>query len=244
MKKVILLLVMVLVTNVTAQKSHRIGYIDMEYILKNIPAYLQAQNTLDTKVGKWQVILEKEQNEIETMKTDLANEKAILTKELISEREEDIQVKEEAFRRLKDSYFGTNGKLYSLRRSLVQPIQDQVYNLVQIVATRKKLDFVFDKSSDLIMLYANKKHDISDIVVKLINIDQRKKDKANKVAEREDLLDKEALSDEQKDALLNREQKRLERKKAREEKIRKQKEKREEILKRREELREKRKNKK
>ncbi len=231
-----LAIIFAVVTNVTAQKFQRIGYIDMEYILKNIPAYLQAQNALDAKVAKWKTKLEKEQSQIESMKKDLANEKAILTKELITEKEEDIQIKEQMFRELKDSYFGAEGQLYSLRRSLVQPIQDQVYNSVQTIARRKKLDFVFDKSSDLIMLYANKKHDISGLVVKLINIDQKRQDKADKIAERKRLLDRASLTDKQKEIIAKKEALRLKRKKEKEERIKKQKERRKKLLEKREAL--------
>ncbi len=206
MKKNILSIVLLLITSIlVAQKTQRIAYIDMEYILQNIPQYLEAQNSLDAKVQKWKSKLDKESRAIEVLKTDLTNEKAILTKDLIDEREEDILIKQESLRRLESLYFGPNGDMYNLRKQLIQPVQDQVYRAVQSIASRKKYDFVFDKSSELVMLYSNKKHDISDLIVKMINIDQRKQEKKDKIAAKKELLKTEGLSDEEKARIAKKE---------------------------------------
>ncbi|SED15140.1 Outer membrane protein (OmpH-like) [Tenacibaculum sp. MAR_2009_124] len=200
MKKNILTIVLLLIVTVSfAQKSQRLAYIDMDYILQNIPEYIDAQNALNAKVEKWRNKLDKEARNIEVQKTDLANEKAILTKELIEEREEDIQVKQEALRRLESLYFGPRGDMFNLRKQLIQPVQDQVYNAIQDIAKRKKYDFVFDKSSELVMLYSNKKHDISDLIVKMIKIDQKQQAKKEKIEAKKELLsNKGDLSDKQK----------------------------------------------
>ncbi|CAL2102207.1 Outer membrane protein H precursor [Tenacibaculum sp. 190130A14a] len=198
MKKNILLIVLLFTSIVSfGQKNQRIAYIDMEYILQNIPEYITAQNTLNDKVEKWRKRLDDEARKIEVLKTDLTNEKAILTKDLIDEREEDITIKQESLRRLESLYFGPNGDMYNLRKQLIKPVQDQVYNAVQTIASRKKYDFVFDKSSELVMLYSNKKHDISDLVVKMINIDQRKQEKKDKIAAKKELLKNNNLSEAQ-----------------------------------------------
>jgi Skp family chaperone for outer membrane proteins len=156
-----------------AQRSQNIAYIDMEYILENVPEYVQAQNNLNTKVETWKANLKKLERHIEVMKTDLANEKAILTKDIIEEREEDIIIKEKELIRLESLYFGPNGDMFLIRKQFVKPIQDLVYNSVQSIAKRKKYDFVFDKSSELVMLYSNKKHDISELVLASIVKDRR-----------------------------------------------------------------------
>jgi Skp family chaperone for outer membrane proteins len=206
MKKSILSIVLLLITTINvAQKNQRIAYIDMEYILVNIPEYLQAQNSLDSKVQKWKAKLDKEARAIEVLKTDLNNEKAILTKDLVDEREEDITIKQESLRRLESLYFGPKGDMYNLRKQLIKPVQDQVYNAVQTIASRKKYDFVFDKSSDLVMLYSNKKHDISDLIVKMINIDQRKQEKKDKIAAKKELLNNSSMSDVQKNKIAQKE---------------------------------------
>ena len=144
MRKLLFLLALLTVTTFCyAQKSQRIAFIDMEYILENLPEYLNAQNTLDAKVSKWKKILDKEARYIEVLKTDLANEKAILIKGIIEEKEEEITIKQEELRRLESLYFGPRGDLFQVRKQLVKPIQDQVYNEIQKIVKAKKYDFVF-----------------------------------------------------------------------------------------------------
>ena len=102
------------------------------------------------------------------MRAELNNEKALLTKDLIAEKEEDIQIKELDLKKLQAVYFGVDGDLFLLRQQLVKPVQDLVFNAVQDIATKRKYDFVLDKSSDLIMLYSNTDFDISDMVISSI----------------------------------------------------------------------------
>ena len=170
MKNLFLFIVLLFTVSTSwSQRGQIIAYIDMEYILENVPEYIQAQNTLDSKVAKWRKNLDEQTRFIEVLKTDLANEKAILTKDLIEEKEEEITIKQEELRRLESLYFGPDGDMFLVRKQLVKPIQDQVYNAIQSIAARKKYDFVFEKSSDLVMLYSNKKYDISDLVLSTID---------------------------------------------------------------------------
>ena len=187
---------------VTAQKAQRIAYIDMEYILENVPEYLEAQNTLDSKVTKWRSTLDKLSRFIEKSKTDLANEREILTNDLILEKEDEITLKQEELRRLENLYFGPNGDMFLLRKQLVKPIQDQVYNSLEDIVLKRKYDFVFDKSSDLVMLYSNKKYDISDLV--LNQIVRERKIKLNKEKKAKKRAPKK-LTDRQRKVIKDRE---------------------------------------
>jgi len=165
----VLFITALLVTSISmGQKPQKIAYIDMEYILENVPEYTEAQDRLKTRVITWQQRLDALKREIEIMKVDLSNEKALLTNDLVEEREEDIQIKELDLTNLQAGYFGPTGDLYMLRKQLVKPVQDQIYNAVQEISVSKKYDMVFDKSSDLIMLYSNKKYDISEQVLNKI----------------------------------------------------------------------------
>jgi len=236
-RKVLFFLVVAISTVVVAQKPQRIGYIDMEYILENVPEYTEAQARLNVKVAGWQQKLDGLAREIEVMKTDLSNEKPLLTQELISEREEDIQIKEIDLRKLQAAYFGPKGDLYLLRKQLVKPVQDQIYNAVQNIAVRKKYDIVLDKSSDLIMLYANKRFDVSELVLnsivkgrKQVQLEEKKNERQsevdNKALDVQNKLDSKATNREALQARLKAQQEaklkiREERKKAAEEKRRK-----------------------
>ncbi len=168
MKRFLLILVLFSSLMASAQKAQRVAYIDMNYILENIPEYVEAQTKLDGKVRKWQLKLDDLFGEINMLKTDLSNEKPLLTEELITEREEDIAIKQDELKRLQISYFGPTGDLFQLRKQLAKPVQDHVFNAVQEIAKRKRYDFVLDKSSDLIILYSNNKFDISEQVLNSI----------------------------------------------------------------------------
>lgn len=168
MKKFLLLVVIFASTISFAQRGQKIGYVDMEYILENIPEYAQAQAQLNQKATKWKQNLDKIKSEIETMKADLSNEKALLTDDLITERLEDIELKKEELKKLEDAYFSSKGDLFLYRKLLVKPIQDKVYNAAQQIGKARGYDIIFDKSSDVIMIYTNKKADISDLVLKSI----------------------------------------------------------------------------
>ncbi|MCL7764270.1 OmpH family outer membrane protein [Polaribacter sp. Z014] len=205
MKKIFLLVFLTLSVSVSwSQRNQLIAYIDMEYILENVPEYLEAQNTLDGKVAKWRKKLDEQARHIEILKTDLANEKAILTKDLIEEKEEEISLKQIELRRLESLYFGPNGDMFSVRKQLVKPIQDQVYNAIQSISKRKKYDFVFDKSTDLVMLYSNKKYDISDLVLATIDRSRLIGEKDKKRQEKM-LTPKKELTDRQKELISKKE---------------------------------------
>ena len=164
----ILLLSIAISGNSQGTKSVRIGYIDMEYILQNVPDYAEANNQLELKAQKWKQELETKKNEITKVKDALKTEKVLLTKELIEEREEAITFLETEMSEYQQKRFGPNGDFIIQKEMLVKPIQDQIFNAVQDIADKKKYDFIFDKASDLTMLFANKRFNISDQVVRII----------------------------------------------------------------------------
>ncbi|MFD1294780.1 OmpH family outer membrane protein [Lutibacter holmesii] len=237
-KKVVLFTFLLASINLIAQKPQRFGYIDMEYILENIPEYAEAENKINEKAASWQNTIEKEQAEIDELKANLRNEKVLLTKELIEESEEEIKIREIDLKKLKSSYFGTDGDLFFLRKQLVKPIQDLVYNAVQDIAVKRKYDFILDKSTALTMLYTNKQYDISDIVIKSISRVKKVeevKNKQNKKGKGADTTSAPVLSEEAQKKLDEKELKRAELKKKIEEKRAEQLKKREELLKANEE---------
>ena len=176
-----------------AQRSVRIGYIDMDYILESVPEYQEAQTQLEGKVQRWKVDIDKMQKGIDQMKLDLANERVLLTKELIDERDEEIKFQETEMLDYQQARFGPGGDLLIQKRQLIQPIQDQVFNIVQEVAVNKKYDFIFDKSADVVMLFAAERNDISDIVLRSINR-ASKRTQATSKQDKNDIEKRDALS--------------------------------------------------
>ena len=187
-----------------AQRGVRIGYIDMEYILENVPEYKEASTQLNGKVQRWKKDIEKKNDQVELLKINLSTERVLLTTELIEEREEDIKVLEDEMLKYQQDRFGPNGDLYIQRRQLVQPIQDQVFNIVQEIAENKKYDFIFDKSADIVMLFSADRHDISDIVLRSINRSAKREEVSSK-RDKKEVERKEELSLEEDNAVSERE---------------------------------------
>ena len=170
MRKQFLLFLAILFTSLTfgQAKGVKIGYIDMEYILQNVPSYSEAKNQLELKAQKWKQEIEVKNNEITKLKDALKAEQVLLTKELIAEKQEEITFQEKELLDYNQKRFGPNGDLITQKAVLVKPIQDQVFTAVQDIAEAKKYDYVFDKSSNLTILFAAKRFDISDQVVRVI----------------------------------------------------------------------------
>jgi len=205
--KVLLFLVAsTFVATITAQRSVRIGYVDMEYILENVEEYREANEQLAAKVQKWKLELDKEKSVIEEMKKDLMAEKVLLTEELISERQEEIQILENEMFDYQQDRFGPQGDLVLQKRRLIQPIQDQVFNEVQKIGANKNYDFIFDKSADVVMLYSEKRYDISDLVLRGISR-TRKISAPNRSQGARGNFEDEESEESINDALLERQEK-------------------------------------
>lgn len=202
-----LFLVLVVVQTADAQtRGTKLGYIDMEYILQNVPDYTEAKAQLEQKAEKWKLEIDTKKIEINKLKDALKAERALLTKELIDERETEINFLENENLDYQQKRFGANGDLMIQKSVLVKPIQDQVFTAVQDIAERLKYDFIFDKTSDLTMLFAAKRFDISDQILRTLNRTEKreqltkKQQKEEEAKEnKEDALDENpALADRQK----------------------------------------------
>ena len=209
MKKQFLYVFLALITTITVNaqaKGSKLGYIDMEYILENVTDYTEAKAQLEEKAQKWKVEIDTKKNEINNLKEALKAEKVLLTKELIEEREAEITFLENENLEYQQKRFGANGDLITQKSVLIKPIQDQVFTAVQDIAERLKYDFIFDKTSDLTMLFAAKRYDISDQVLRVLNRTEKREQltkKQQKEAEarenKEDALDENpALAERQK----------------------------------------------
>lgn len=175
-----------------AQRSVRIGYIDTEYILQNVPEYQEASSQLEAKVQQWKKEIEQRLNEVETKKKQLNNESVLLTKELYDERLEDINIEEAEILDYQQKRFGPNGDLMLQKKQLMQPIQDQIFAAVQDMAKSRNYDFVFDKSADVVMLYSAERFDFSDEIIRAISRTS-KRTQAQSKAERKALEDEEVV---------------------------------------------------
>lgn len=151
-----------------AQKPNRIAYIDMEYILQNVPEYQQASVQLESRVQQWKNELEKDLKKVEDMKIALEQERPLLTKELIEEREATINFEESKIAEYQQKRFGPNGDLILQKKQLIKPIQDQVFNAIQEMGEIRNYDYIFDRTSNMGMVFSAEKHNISDQVLRII----------------------------------------------------------------------------
>ena len=181
MKKIVVFLFFIsIIASAQTAKGVKIAYIDMEYILEKVPDYAEALNQLELKAQKWKQEIETKRTELTTLKENLKTERILLTKELIEEREEEIAYFEKELLDYQEKKFGPRGDLIVQKSVLVKPIQDQIFTIVQDVAVQRKYDFVFDRASDLTMLFADKKYDISDLVVKKLTTAQKREEMSKK----------------------------------------------------------------
>jgi Skp family chaperone for outer membrane proteins len=177
----ILFLVAIVSNTISGQaKGSKVGYIDMEYILENTTSYKEANAQLEEKAQKWKLDIETKKAAANKLKEALKAETPLLTNELIKEREAEIAFLESETLDYQQKRFGANGDLMIQKASLAKPIQDQVFTAIQDIAVAKKYDYIFDKSSDLTMLFAAKRLDISDQVLRVLNRTEKREQLSKK----------------------------------------------------------------
>ena len=145
--------------------AQKFAMVDMEYIMKKIPAYETANEQLNQVSKKWQSDVEAQTQDVQTMYKNYQTELVFLSEDMKTKREEEIVTKEKTVQELKRKYFGADGELFKKRQSLMKPIQDDVYTAIQEISKEKDFDMVFDKSSSMNIIFTSPKLDISDAVL-------------------------------------------------------------------------------
>ena len=164
MKKFILLFAFFIAISISSQ-AQKFALIDMEYILKNIPAYEMANEQLNQVSKKWQNEVDALKQEAENMYKSYQSELVFLSAEMKTKRENEIVEKEKAAQELKRKYFGPEGELYKKRAGLMKPIQDEIYNTVKEISENKGYQVVIDRASAMSIIFASPKIDISNEVL-------------------------------------------------------------------------------
>ena len=162
MRKSVLLMILLFAVGMTAS-AQKFALIDMEYILKNIPAYERANEQLNQVSKKWQSEVEKVAEEAKTLYKNYQSEAVFLSEE--EKKEEAIVAKEKEAAELRRTYFGPEGELFKKRESLMQPIQDEIYNAVKEISEQKGYSVVVDRASATSIIFASPRIDISNEVL-------------------------------------------------------------------------------
>ena len=150
------------------QKSLRIGYVNMDYILENLDDYKTATEEYEIRLNMWKKEISEREVEIENKLKELEIQRPLLTETLYNDFREEIDFEKEQLELYRQKRFGPNGDWVAQEKILIQPIQDEVLAAVQLIAERNKFDYVYDKSSAIVTLYSEKKYDISELVLKSI----------------------------------------------------------------------------
>ena len=145
--------------------AQKFALVDMEYVLKNIPAYEMANEQLNQVSQRWQKEVDDLAKEAQTMYKNFQNDMVFLTDEQKKRKEEEIMAKEKEVTELRYKYFGPQGELFKKRESLIKPIQDDIYNAVKKVSEERGYQVIFDRASSQSIIFASPKIDISNEVL-------------------------------------------------------------------------------
>mgnify|MGYP001823808100 CR=1 FL=1 len=165
MKRLSALLTVLVLAMPLGTFAQKYCWVDTEYILENIPEYKAAQQQLDQLSISWQKEIEEKYAHIDKLYKDFQADQILLTEDMKRKREAEIIEKEKEVKEFQKQKFGYEGEIFKKKQELVKPLQDKIYNVIKKMATDRSYAVVFDKSSDLIMLYSNPRYDKSDYVL-------------------------------------------------------------------------------
>lgn len=154
-----------------AASGQNFAYVDTEYILDNVPEYQEARTELQEAAQEWRDEINRKKEGLSELKTEFEAEKVLLPDDIKEQRRQEISEKEKAIDQYREEKFGSGGELYQKRDRLLEPIQDRVFEAVQEVARDGGLDFIFDRSGSVTMLYYSARYDRSDEVLLEMGID-------------------------------------------------------------------------
>ena len=173
MKKIILSLsIFIFVFSGLSYGQLKIGYVDSKTIMSKLPDAQDANQKLNALIREWQNELSKMEAEKKAKESDYDRRKLIMTEQMRSDLEAEIKKLDQQISDYRDKKFGTNGELFQKQEELMKPIQNKVFNAIQDVAKEENLDFVFDRSNEVVLLYAKDKFDITPLVLDKLKIQQ------------------------------------------------------------------------
>jgi len=176
MKTKLFLLTLLTVFFAGTASAQKFGYVDTDYILGQLTEYKAAQKQLNEISQKWESDLKILKDEVDKLYKDYKAEEILLSPTQRKEREDAIVAKEDAIKKFEQEKFGVNGELFKKRQELIKPIQDKVFVAIQKVAKNNGLDFIFDKSANMNILFSNPKFDRSDDVLDEMGVTQTEKE--------------------------------------------------------------------
>ena len=171
MRKVIFSILSVIVLSGTSLSQLKIGYVDSDTIMDNLPDAQDARQKLDGIIKEWQTELTKIENEWKTKYEDYDKRKLIMTDQTRADLESELVKLEQQISEYREKKFGTNGELFQKQDEIMKPVQNKVFTAIQDVAQEEDLDFVFDRSGDIMLLYAKDQYDLTSKVLEKLKLE-------------------------------------------------------------------------
>jgi outer membrane protein len=169
MKRLIIILGFTFLS-ITAAVAQRFAYVDSDYILKHMPEYASAQRQLEALSAQWQKEVDNRYQEIDRLYKAYQADQVLMTADMKKRREAEISDKEKSAKEFQRQKFGPDGELTQRSNTVIKPIQDKMAKAIQAVAENDNIDMIFDKNSEVMMLYANPRYDKSDDVLTRLGI--------------------------------------------------------------------------
>ena len=158
-----------------AQRNVRIGFLDIDKVLAAHSGFSESSQDLEAKIVSWRNEIDIRQKELDEQRQALEIERPLLTEEIAEEREDDIAFEQEKLNQYIEQRFGVDGDWVNQKLQLAQPAQDEILTAIREVATDRKLNYVFDSTADILVLHSEKKYDISELVIRYREIEDKKK---------------------------------------------------------------------
>ena len=156
----------------SASFAQKFGYVDTEFITSKMPDYAKVQQQIDQNTKTWLAEVDKKKTELEKLEKEYKLEELLLTEDLKQQRLAAIQVKNKEAKAFENQVFGAEGELFKLKQAGFKSILDQISKAIEKVVRAKRLDFIFDKANDgLVLLYTNPVHDYSDYVLEELGLE-------------------------------------------------------------------------
>lgn len=165
MKRLILTAVLALVALVSADGQSKIGHINSEAIMQTLPEAIDAQKTIDGLVAQWEQELQKMQQEWKRKFDEYDKRKLILTEQARADQEKELRALDQQIQDFRTKKFGQNGELFMKQNDIMKPVQNKIFQILEDIAKEDGYDYVFDKSGQILLLYANDKNDLTSKVL-------------------------------------------------------------------------------
>ncbi len=164
MKKLLFISILLLTSSFSLAQL-KIGYIDSDAIMDKLPDVQDSRQKLDALIKDWQTELNKMENDWKAKYDDYEKRKLIMTDQTRAETEAALVQLENQIAQYREKKFGTNGELFQKQDELMKPVQNKIFNVLKEIAEEDNYDFVFDRSGDIMFLYAKEQYDLTSKVL-------------------------------------------------------------------------------